>query len=260
MHPPPASARPRFQRSARPSAQTALSLRLAEALGGEVISADSVQVYRGLDVGSDKLPVHERGGIPHHLIDVLDAEEDFSAGDFFPRARAAIADVLSRGRVPLVVGGTGFYLHWLINGPAGTGRSDAEGAAAAQALLDEATSKAEVAAGRPLSAEERWDAGRAVLAELGDPGSAERMRACPNNWYRLRRAVEVVRATGRPMEDAAIDASADLDYDFRCFFLHRPRVDLFRRIDRRCEEMVAGGLLEECTGLLRRGVRANTHW
>ncbi|MEW5316893.1 MAG: hypothetical protein WDW38_008234 [Sanguina aurantia] len=98
--------------------KTAVGLRLAQLLGGEIISADSVQVYRTLDVGSDKLPFDERMGIAHHLIDIAEVSEDFNAGDFFDHARAATADILSRGKVPIIVGGTGLYLKWFVHGKA----------------------------------------------------------------------------------------------------------------------------------------------
>lgn len=240
--------------------QTELSLRLADKLNAEIVSADSIQVYRGLDVGSDKLPVAKRRGIPHHLIDVMDVMDDFSAGEFFRLARAAIDDILSRGKTPLVVGGTGFYLHWLINGPPQSGQSSDDLSKKAQGALDAAVAAARAAAGRELEAGEAWEAACGVLEGLGDAASAERMRRSPNNWYRLRRAVEVVQATGRPMAEVALNATADLDYDFRGVFLHRNRIELFRRIDRRCEEMVAGGLLEECAWMMGKGVRAGSHW
>ncbi|GIL44876.1 hypothetical protein Vafri_2332 [Volvox africanus] len=110
---------------------------------GEVISADSVQVYRGLDVGSDKLPPAERRGVPHHLIDVRDPLEDFSAGEFYECARPVMEDIVKRGGVPLVVGGTGLYLRWLVVGKGGAPRATPEVLAAVEAALETAWGEAE---------------------------------------------------------------------------------------------------------------------
>jgi tRNA dimethylallyltransferase len=103
-----------------------LGVALARRLDGEVISADSVQVYSRLDVGSDKITVEDRQGVPHHLIDILEPTAEFSAGDFYHAARAAASDALSRGKLPILVGGTGFYLRWFIFGKASTPASNPE--------------------------------------------------------------------------------------------------------------------------------------
>ena len=95
--------------------KTSLSLRMASALNGEIVSADSVQVFEGLDVGASKLPVNERNGIPHHLLDVADPSQEFGAGEFYEHALEAIDGIVSRGKTPIVVGGTGMYLRWLID-------------------------------------------------------------------------------------------------------------------------------------------------
>ncbi|EFN51365.1 hypothetical protein CHLNCDRAFT_55198 [Chlorella variabilis] len=247
--------------------KTKASLALAEALGGEIISADSVQVYRGLDIGSDKISAAERRGIPHHLLDVLDPHQDFSAGDFFVRARAAADDILQRGKTPIVAGGTGFYLRWFILGkPSTPPASPASEAAATQRLEQvlswggEAYAATEAAAGRPLSVGERWEAGAALVAALGDEESAARLRREPNNQYRLLRIVDILlQSGGRPLADQDLDAGTPTHYDCRCFFLHRPRLELYRRIDGRVEEMVAAGLLQECQLLLEAGVAPSSN-
>lgn len=114
-----------------------LGVALAKHLDGEVISADSVQVYNKLDVGSDKITVEDRQGVPHHLIDILEPTKEFSAGDFYHAARAAAADIISRGKVPIVVGGTGFYLRWFIFGKAYTPASNPETGEKVQQLLQQ---------------------------------------------------------------------------------------------------------------------------
>ncbi|KAG1677586.1 hypothetical protein FOA52_014484 [Chlamydomonas sp. UWO 241] len=157
--------------------KTAVGLELAKRLGGEVISADSVQVYRTLDIGSDKLPLEQRQGIPHHLIDVRDHTEEYSAGDFSDEARAAVADILSRGRMPIVVGGTGFYLRWLTHGKAQGPRTTPEAAAHVSAALKTAWADAAVRLGCPpekLTPEAKWDSGCALLTAWGDAEAAAR--------------------------------------------------------------------------------------
>lgn len=234
--------------------KTAASLKLARAVNGEIISADSVQVYRGLDIGSAKLPEHERQGIPHHLLDVADPADEFSAGQFFHEARKVTEEILQKGKTPVVVGGTGFYLRWYIYGKPNTPVSNEQLAAAARSRLDEAWEHAAAAAdGGELTPQQKWQAGVNLIASLGDPESAEELKTVPNNYYRLLRVLEILLATGRPRSDLNLDTAAPLTYDFRCFFLDRPRAELYRRIDVRCEEMLRDGLLQECVDLLRRG-------
>ncbi|CAL8468281.1 g7821 [Coccomyxa elongata] len=234
--------------------KTNASLALAEKIGGEIISADSVQVYTGLDVGSDKILPAERRGIPHHLLDILSPREEFSAGDFYARARTATADILQRGKVPIVTGGTGFYLRWFIHGKPRTPVSTAQTAKEVEDFLKQAWEDEADRIGRALTAEEQWEVGRVQVAALGDPFTAERLKEVPGNYYRLNRVLEIVLATRRPLAELDLDTEAPLDYDFRCFFLNRPRVELYRRIDARCEEMVVNGLLQEAAWLLEEGL------
>ncbi|KAK9826713.1 hypothetical protein WJX81_000524 [Elliptochloris bilobata] len=238
--------------------KTAVSLALAELLDGEVISADSVQVYKGLDIGSDKVCVEDRRGIPHHLIDVLEPHEEFSAGDFYDMARPVTDDILQRGRTPIVVGGTGFYLRWYVHGKPSTPRSTQESAKLAEQTLDRALAEAEAAKGAELNEEERWEAGVAAVAAAGDPAAAARLRGEPNNRYRLARVLEVALTARQPMAELDHDRAAPPEYDFRRFFLTRPREELYRRIDARCEVIAAGGLLPETETLLHRGLLADS--
>ena len=248
------------------SGKTALSLSLAEALGGEVISADSVQVYTGLDVGSAKLPPGERRGVRHHLLDVVPPSVEFSVGDWLDAALVAIADCVARGRTPLVVGGAGFYLRWLTSGRPPTPKSQAETAAAARAALLQAADLAQAQAlaaaaqrGEPAPSDEeverlRWDAALEVLVGAGDPDSAARLAR--NDWYRAERVLEIVAQSSRPVASFQADPSSlGHLYQFRCFHLAVPRMQLYRRIDARCEAMLAGGLLPEAAALWAAGCR-----
>ncbi|KFK26250.1 hypothetical protein AALP_AA8G222700 [Arabis alpina] len=252
-----------------------LALELAKSLNGEIISADSVQVYRGLDVGSAKPSASDRKEVPHHLIDILHPSQDYSVGQFFDDGRQATKDILSRGRVPIVTGGTGLYLRWFIYGKPDVPKPSPEVISEVHELL----------AG--FHSENNWDAAVEFVVNAGDQKASSLAR---NDWYRLRRSLEILKTTGSPPSSfrvpydsfrenlnspdvndihgngEAADISiqniqTDLDYDFLCFFLSSPRVDLYRSIDFRCEDMVKGadGLLSEARWLLDIGMRPNTN-
>jgi tRNA dimethylallyltransferase len=262
--------------------KTKVSVALAQALNGEIISADSVQVYKGLDIGSDKITKSEMQGVPHHLLDILDPEEDFSAGDFYTKAREAAADILSRGKVPIVVGGTGFYLRWFIYGKPSTPISTSESELKALKLINQAINQVAVeqkveekdggvsmnatsspsssSSLSPIEEEMNWKACCDLVRSLGDPESAERLQSEPNNMYRLKRVVDILLQTrGTPLSQQNLNTTAPLDYDFRCFFLYRPRVELCRRIDERVETIVHTGLLKEAHAMLKSGLLPDTN-
>ncbi len=258
--------------------KTRLSLSVAKALGGEVVSADSVQVFRGLDVGSSKLPEDQREGIKHHLLDIADPTREVGAGEFVEKAWAAMDDVLRRGKTPVIVGGTGMYLRWLIEGKPNTPPSDPEASAFAKATLrraaDEAAKCAERETREALHADEDdefdadartrvrvagelagWRAAMRVLSEAGDTTASARL--APNDWYRAERALEVVTCTGKPVTafEAPPDALPEDKYDFTCVALSSPRLTLYRRIDARVEEMVRDGVLHESASMLLAGIK-----
>jgi tRNA dimethylallyltransferase len=208
----------------------------------EVVSADSMQVYRGMDIGTAKPGPEERRRLPHHLIDIRDPGEQFTAGDFVRLADAACLDIARRGKLPVVSGGTGFYLKNFILGLPGAPPSDPEIRAA---LKEECRLR-----------------GPAVLMEelqAADPLSAGRIHI--NDEYRLLRALEVFRLTGRPLSSYAA-AGPDGGgsggpprprYRFLITGLERPREELYRRINERCAAMFRAGLPEEVAGLWNKG-------
>lgn len=220
------------------SGKSAVALALAERLGGEIISVDSMQVYRGLDVGTAKPGSAERARVPHHLIDVVDPDQPFSAADFVRLARAAVVEIERRGHVPVFCGGTGLYFKaWL----EGLGEAPAPDPALRAVL--EAT---------PLPA---------LLEELraGDPETFARIdRANPR---RVIRAVEVLRLTGRPWsaQRAAWESppAGSAGPAGVVFGLRRGPADLRARLEARVEAMFAAGLVEETRGLLERGLARN---
>ncbi len=218
-----------------------LGLALAEALGGEVVSCDSTAVYRGLDIGTDKLPTGERRGVPHHLVDVADPREVYSAARYARDAAEAIRAIAARGRMPVLVGGTGFYYRALVRGLF-PGPARDEGL---RARLNR------VADRRGDEALLRW------LARV-DPASARRIQ--PRDRKRLVRALEVYLLTGRPLT-AHFEATSPpiAGLEVLAFGLHTPRADAAVRIARRVDEQFARGVVEEVRRLLSAGVPPHAH-
>ena len=220
--------------------KTATSIAIAKALNGEIISADSVQVYRGLDIGSAKITEEEMSGVIHHCIDILEPDEEFSAGMFHSLATGLIKDICDRGKTPIVVGGTGFYLRWLVSGrpktPESTKCSEEQMRAALQEVWND-----------EMDETQRWDAGVALVRRLGDDETADRLDVQErNNWYRMGRVVDILlQRPGMTLRELDRDAQGDGKFDFRCFFLVRDREALYRRIDYRVELMMEQGWMAE---------------
>jgi tRNA dimethylallyltransferase len=217
------------------SGKSGLLLRLfaGGSCPAEVVSADSMQVYRGMDIGTAKPTVEERKKLPHHLIDIRDPGEQFSAGDFVRFADEACADIARRGALPIVSGGAGFYLKNFIWG-----------------LPEAPPSDPEVRA--RLKQEMRAKGAAPLMAELaaGDPASAGAIH--PNDEYRLLRALEVLRLSGRPLSSFRT-AGDHPRRRFRVIGLSRPRDELYRRINERCAAMFRLGLPVEVRRLSEAG-------
>jgi tRNA dimethylallyltransferase len=215
------------------SGKTALAIALARRLGGEIVNADSQQVYRGLDVGTAKPTAAERAAAPHHLLDVVEPGEGMDAARFVALADAAIAGIAARGRLPIVAGGTGLYLRALLHGVvAAPGRDPA-----LRARLEEEAARV----GRPAL--------HARLAAL-DPAAAARIR--PNDLVRVVRALEIAAGGRRPSELHAGHAFQEDRYAATLLALDPPRAELHPRIDARVREMFASGLLDEARALVAR--------
>lgn len=211
-----------------------LALQLCHHLRGEIISVDSMQVYRGLDIGTDKPDIQTRGEIPHHLIDILDLKESFDAGCFAVLADQAVKDIQFRGKVPVFCGGTGMYfkayLEGLIDAPAG-------------------------------SEELREELGKMSLEELCErlekeaPDSAKKIDT--QNRRRVERALEIVLLTQKDCSRQRTQWNREMpDIPF-FFILRRPREELVGRIDQRVEKMFQRGLVEETRSLLKNGLEEN---
>jgi tRNA dimethylallyltransferase len=214
--------------------KSALGLRLALAQGGEIVSCDSLQVYRGFDVGSAKPTIEDRRRVPHHLVDVVDADEPFSAADYARRGRAALASIRERGVLPLVVGGTGLYLRALLRGLF-------EGPSRDEALRG----RLEAMAARHGEARlHRW------LARV-DPDSAARIE--PADRIRVVRALEVFHKTGRPLSGHHRAGAEPLrGFEVRRLGLAPSRDALRAAIEARTQRMLAEGLVEETRKLIER--------
>jgi len=220
--------------------KTTMGVALAEQLGGEVVSADAFAVYRGLDIGTAKPDAELRARVPHHLIDVADPRERYSAGAFVRDADAAVAAIAGRGRVPIVVGGTLFYVRALLYGLFPEPPKDPQ-------LREEL--------------ERLWrldpDRVRARLAEL-DPESHRRIAA--SDRQRILRALEVCLVAGRPMSALWREAGPPAArYRFRMFGLAPPRTVLRATISSRVQAMFAAGLVAETRALLASGVPPEAH-
>ncbi len=211
------------------SGKTALGVALAKAVDGEVVSADSMQIYKGLSIATAKPTKEEMDGVVHHLIDYVDPKEPFSLADYLEAARRTIEEIFSRGKIPLLVGGTGLYINSLIDGiELGEGGSD-------PAFREMLKQKAE-------------QHGNLYLLEMlssFDPVSAKRLH--PNNLGRIIRAIEVYHLTGKTMT-AHIEDSRKKGSPYRlCYFgiNFSDRQILYDRINRRVDAMIASGLAEE---------------
>lgn len=216
-----------------------LSLIIARAIGGEIISADSMQVYRGMDIGTAKPTFEERGNVPHHLIDSRDLDETFNVVEYYQEACQAIKEILDKGGVPIVVGGTGFYIHSLIYGPPSGPPSDPK---LRKMLEEEMDSK-----GTQIMFDK--------LKEL-DPDYA--VTITQKDRHKIVRALEIISLTRQRVSDLPPVSSDHQDlYDFRCWFVHMSKETLYPRIEMRCDKMIAEGFVDEVKRLEQEGLSKN---
>jgi tRNA dimethylallyltransferase len=213
-----------------------VALRVAQKLRGEIISADSVQVYRGLDIGAAKPSPQERTAVPHHLIDIVDPNENYTVADFQRDAGETIAAVHRRGRLPILAGGTGLYV-----------RSVVQGFAFSESGTDE-----ELRHRLRLEAERHGPEALHNRLTGVDPEYAAKLH--PNDLRRVIRALEVYERTQVPISEQISQTPQEAVYDALQFGLTLPRELLYQRIEERVEQMLASGLVDEVKGLLANGV------
>ena len=222
--------------------KTRLSILLAKALGGEIVSADSMQVYRRMDIGTAKATAAERAQVPHHMIDVCEPWEDYSVSRYVQEAAAVCDALLAAGKTPILTGGTGLYIDSLLSGRDFAGREEGD-----ESLR------------RQLSEDYDRRGGEAMLETLRrfDPERADKLH--PADKRRIVRAIEVYRLSGKTISqhDAETRALPPRYTALRLVLSYRDRADLYARIDRRVEEMAEEGLFAEVEALLREGLSAD---
>ena len=220
--------------------KTQLSLALAKRIGGEIISADSMQVYKKMNIGTAKILPHQMEGIPHYLVDVLMPDEEFNVVVFQQMAKAAMEDIISRGKIPIVVGGTGFYIQALLND------------------IDFTENDSDPAFRRKLEDIARQGHARQLHDRLVqvDPESASQIH--PNNVKRVIRALEFYEKTGQKISDHnASERQKTSPYNSAYLVLTWPREILYERINTRVDQMLKEGLADEVKGLLEEGYSPN---
>jgi tRNA dimethylallyltransferase len=218
--------------------KTEMSLRMAQAMGGEIISADSMQVYRGMDIGTAKVTLDERKVVRHHLIDSRDIDETFNVVDFYHEAQQAFREIFAREHVPIVVGGTGFYIHALIYGPP-----------RGPASIPEVRAKLE---------REMEEKGALILynqLKAFDPDYAASITE--KDRHKIIRGLEIIQLTNQKVSYFERGATPAQEFDFRCWFLYKPKEILYPLLDHRCDVMMAQGFLEEIKRLEKEGLRGN---
>lgn len=216
--------------------KTALSIRLAKAIGGEIISADSMQVYQKMNIGTAKIKTDEMEGIPHYLVDVLDPAEEFHVARFQKMAKEALQNIYGKGKIPLVVGGTGFYIQSLLYD---IDFEEEEQDMEYREMLWK------------MSREEGNEALHRMLSQK-DPVSAQKIH--PNNVKRVIRALEFYRLNGYPIsEHNEKESQKESPYQFAYFVLNQDRKKLYERIDQRVDLMMEAGLLKEVQELKEEG-------
>ena len=216
--------------------KSAVALLLAERVAGEIISVDSMQVYRGLDIGTAKPTRAERDRIPHHLLDVAAMNESFDAAQFCRLAKVAVSEIQARGKVPVFCGGTGFYFKAFLDGLGEAPAADPELRRELEAI--------------PLPE---------LLAELGRRDPQTLAKIDQNNPRRVLRAVEVIRLTGKPFSEQRADwqAGKEKPSALRSFGLMREKTDLLKRITERVDDMFRSGLVAETKQLIPFGLEQN---
>lgn len=218
------------------SGKTALAVEIAKRVGGEVVSCDSMQIYKGMDIGTAKPDMEEMSGIPHHMIDIISPDQRYSVADFADNARQCIEDILSRGKVPVLAGGTGLYMDSVLNNTEFVElKGDPE---FCREMLE-------------LSLREGKEAVHKKLQEI-DPEAAENIH--PNNLRRVIRALEVCKITGKTFTRVNLESRREAVYDALIFGIETDRFVLYERINQRVDRMMEKGLVSEVKGLWEKGI------
>lgn len=216
------------------------AMMLAKAINGEILAADSMQVYREMDIGTAKPTKADRAQIPHHLIDIRDVSDPINVVDYYHEACFCLHTIEDRETIPIVVGGSGFYLHTLIYGPP-------SGPPACPDIRQK------------LEEEIKRVGSDALYERLNERDPVYAKTLTSHDWHKIIRGLEIIELTGKKVSSLEWKQRCPpKKYDFRCWFLHRPRDHLYHRIERRCDKMVEKGLLDEVIRLESKGLRNNS--
>lgn len=219
--------------------KTRLALLLATLLPAEIVSADSMQIYRGMDIGTAKATQSERASVRHHLLDLREITDRFSVFDYFQEAQHALEDIVKRGKIPIICGGTGFYIHALLYGPPAGPAPDP--------LLREA-----------LEVEMELKGPEDLFFKLAQADPEYAASITPHDRQKIIRGLEIIHLTGQRVSDLPWQERKERKgFQFLCWFLHMPREILYPILDQRCDRMLAEGLLEEVALLDQKGLRQN---
>ena len=223
------------------SGKTAFAIKLCKIFGGEVVNADSVQIYKGFDIGSAKPTAEEQEGVPHHLLSEIEPSERIDADKYRRLADQAIKEINGRGKIPFLTGGTGLYVKAVLFG-----------------LAEAPPADENIRKNIELEAEEKgWGEIHKKLKEA-DPKAAEKIS--PNDKQRIRRAYEHFLATGKPISEIQQEHGfKEARYDYLHLAIKPEREEIYQRIDRRADELLEKGLIEEVKALLASGVSENAH-
>lgn len=220
--------------------KTEISIKIAQKLNGEIISADSMQIYKSMDVGSAKISKEEMRGIPHHIIDIIDPSEEFSVAEFKERAESAIEDITKRDKLPMLVGGTGFYINSLIYNYNFASTNKDEDYREHLTKLAETKGK------------------EYVHSMLKDIDEESYNKLYPNDLKRVIRALEVHKVSGKPMSEFAAEQDIlDIPYNVHYFVLNMDRQKLYSQINTRVDIMMKNNLVEEVIKLKEMGYNAD---
>lgn len=219
--------------------KTALAIDIAEIIGGEIISADSMQIYRNMDIGTAKATKEQQKRVIHHLLDLKDVNETFNVSEYYKAAHTACRQILLKGLVPIVVGGSGFYVHTFLYGPPNGPPSNPEIRRKLEDQLDQ------------LGAESLYE-----RLEILDPNYAKTITI--RDKHKIVRALEIITITKQKVSEIPIPKT-DLSpiYNFRPWFIHLPKEIIYEKVNDRCDEMIASGFIDEVKLLEKQGLREN---
>ena len=222
------------------SGKTAVSIELAKKINGEIISADSMQIYKYMDIGTAKPTLDEMQGIKHYMLDVVMPDETFNVAKYKSMAESAIEEILKKGKVPIIVGGTGLYVNTLVDG------------------IEFADAPGDEEYRNELIEKGYREGAMSIYKELEKVDSESAKKIDPNNIRRVARALEIYKVTGKTKTQLDIESRKEVKYDYRLFGMEWDRETLYNRIDLRVDKMIEAGLIDEVRNVTEKFKISNT--